>query len=129
MEIRSQGEDSAVDARLRFTVKKWTVVERLEDEALVDAVDHFAGLLAGRIEAEVHQDDQAVERNEQASVLLRPAPVASGRLEGEKFGPPTCGRDTGPLDRNRVRVCIGEISHDLPSNGRVRIKQPFEGLG
>jgi len=60
----------------------------LKHEPLVDAVDHFASLLAGGVETEILQDDESVEGDKQASVLLRPAPVASRRLEGEKLGSP-----------------------------------------
>ena len=79
------------------------VVEPLKHEPLVDAVDHLASLLAGRVETEVHQNDETVEGNKQASVLLRqivsppagaPAPVASRRLAGEKLGSPAFGCDT-----------------------------------
>src|SRR4029077_4244180 len=49
-EIRANGEDSAVDAGLRFAVKERPVVQRLKHEPLVDAVDHFASLLAGGLE-------------------------------------------------------------------------------
>ena len=49
-EIRANGEDSTVNAGLRFAVKEGPVVEPLKHEPLVDAVDHFASLLAGGIE-------------------------------------------------------------------------------
>jgi len=106
-------------------VKERPVVERLKHEPLVDAVDHFAGLLTGRIETEVHQDDETVERNQQASVLPRP-PVAGGRLQGEEFGSPTFGCDARPLGRNRVGICIGEVPEDLPADDRVRIEEPLD---
>src|ERR1700686_5412240 len=127
-EIRANGEDSAVNAGLRFAVKEGPVVEPLEHEPLVDAVDHFASLLAGGVETEVHQDDETVEGNKQASVLLRqiasppagaPAPVASRRLEGEKLGSPAFGCDPRPLGRNRFTGFTGEVPHDLPTDGRV----------
>ena len=79
-EIRAQAEDSAINAGLRFAVKEGPVVERLKHEALVDAVDHFASLLAGGVETKVLQHDQSVEGHKQASVLLRPAPVANRSL-------------------------------------------------
>jgi len=61
LEIRTDAEDSAVDAGLRFAVKVRPVVEPLKHQPLVDAVDHSASLLAGRVETEVHQDDETVE--------------------------------------------------------------------
>ena len=57
-EVRADAEDSAVDAGLGFAVKVGSVVE-----PLVDPIDHFASLLAGRVETEVLQDDQRVKRN------------------------------------------------------------------
>jgi len=60
---------------------------------------------------------------------MRPAPVASGRLKGEEFGPPTFRCDAGPLGRNRVGVFIGEVTHDLPADGRVRIEEPLDVCG
>jgi hypothetical protein len=53
-EIRADGENSAVDAGLSFAVKKRPVVERSKHQPVVDAVDHFAGLFAGGVEAEIH---------------------------------------------------------------------------
>ena len=110
-------------------MKERPVVEPLEYEPLVDAVDHFASLLAGGVETEVLQDDESVEGNKQASVLLRPAPVAGRRLEGEKLGSPAFGCDARPLGCNRVGGFIGEVPHDLPTDGRVRIEEPFDVRG
>ena len=111
-EIRAEAENSAVDAGLRFAVKERPVVEPLKNHPLVDPVDHFASLLAGGVETEVLQDDESVEGNQQASVLLRqivsppagaPAPLAGRRLEGEKLGSPAFGCHARPLGCNRVR--------------------------
>ena len=137
-EIRADAEDSAVDAGLRFAVKERPVVEPLKYQPLVDAVDHFASLLAGGVETEVLQDDESVEGNKQASVLLRqivsppagaPAPVARRRLEGEKLGSPAFGCDARPLGRNRAGGFIGKVPHRLPTDGRVGIEEPFEVRG
>ena len=136
-EIGAEAENSAVDAGLRFAVKERPVVERLKHEPLVDAVDHFASLLAGGVETEVLQDDESVEGDKQAAVSfgkssLHPgaaAPVAGGRLAGEKLGAPAFGCDARPLGCNRVGGCIGEVPHDLPADGRVGIEEPFEVRG
>src|SRR5580658_6417806 len=86
LEIRTDAEDSAVDAGLRFAVKVRTVVERLKHKPLADAVDHFASLLAGGVETKVLQHDESGESNK---VPLGPAaPVAGRRLAGEKLGSP-----------------------------------------
>ena len=53
-------------------------------------------------------------------------PNAARRLEGEEFGPLTFRCDAGPLGRNRVGVFIGEVTHDLPADGRVRIEEPLD---
>ena len=107
-------------------MKERSVVKRLKHEPLVDAVDHFASLLAGGVETEVLQDDETVEGNK---VPLRPAPVAGRRLEGEKLGSPAFGCDARPLGCNRVGGFTGEVPHDLPTDGRFRIEEPFEVRG
>ena len=138
LEIRTDAENSAVDTRLGFAVKVRPVVQPLKDEPPVDPVDHFAGLPAGGVETEVHQDGETVEGNKQVPVVLRqigspptggPAPVAGSRLAGEKLGSPAFGCDARPLGCNRVGGLIGEVPHDLPADGRVRIEEPFEVRG
>src|SRR5580692_126751 len=94
-EIGTDAEDSAVDAGLGFAVKERAVVERLEDEALVDAVDHAASLPAGGVEAEIFQESETVEGDEVP--LGAAAPVAGGGLGGEKLGDPALGGDARAL--------------------------------
>src|SRR5206468_9055503 len=127
LEIRTDAENSAVDAGLRFAVQERPVIERLKHEPFVDAVDHSASLLAGGIETEVLQDDETPEGNK---IPLRPAaPVAGRRLAGEKLGSPAFGRDARPLGCNRVGGFTGKVPHDLPTDGRVRIEEPFDVRG
>ena len=137
-EIRADGQDSAVDAGLRFAVKERPVVKPLKHQPLVDAVDHFARLLAGGVETEVHQGDETVEGNKQAPVLLRQivspparalAPVTGRRLIGEKLGSPAFGCNARPLGCNRFGGVTGKIPHDLPTDGGVRIEEPLEVRG
>jgi hypothetical protein len=137
-EIRANGQDSAVDARLRFAVKEGPVVKPLKHEPIVDAVDYFASLLAGGVETEVHQRDETVEGTKQASVFFRQivssavgalAPVARRRLALEKLSSPAIRCDARPLGCNRFGRFISEVSHHLPTDGRVRIEQPFEVRG
>jgi len=125
-EIRTDAENSAVDAGLAFAVEKEPVVMPLKHEPLVDTVDHFASLFAGRVETEILQDVERVEGNQQAPVLLGPAPRTSSRLEGEKLGSPAFGCDTRPLGGDRAGGFAREVFHDLPADGRVRIEEPFE---
>ena len=138
LEIRSDAQNSAVDAGLGFAVKERPVVQPLKHEPLVDAVDHFASLLAGGVETEVFQDDESVEGNEQAPDLLRQvvsppagalAPVAGRRLAGEKLGSPAFGGDARTLGCNGVGGFAGKVPHDLPADGRVGIEEPFKVRG
>jgi len=126
LEIRARAEDSAIDAGLRFAVKKWPVVERLKHEPLVDTVDHLARLPACGVETEILQDDETPEGNE---IPLPAAPTAVRRLLCEKLGSPTFGCDARSLGCNRVGSFIGEVSHDLPTDGWVGIEEPFEVRG
>jgi hypothetical protein len=137
-EIRADAEDSAVDAGLRFTVKVGPLVEPLKHEPLLDPVDHFASLLAGGVETEVLQDDEGVESNQQGAVFLRQigaevsrglTPVASRGLAGEKLRSPAFRCDARPLGCNRVGGFTGQVPHDLPPDGGVRIEKPFEVRG
>src|SRR5208282_2072613 len=124
LEIRTDAEDSAVDAGLRFAVKVRPVVEPVEHEALVDAVDHPASLLAGGVETEVLQDDETEEGNK---VPLRPTtPMPGKRLACEKLSSPAFGCDARPLGCNRVGDFISKVPHDLPTDGRVRIEEPLK---
>jgi hypothetical protein len=52
-------------------MKKRLVAKPFEHNSLFDAVDHPAGLSAGWIETEVHQDDKGIEGKEQTSLRLR----------------------------------------------------------
>ena len=127
LEVRADAQDSAVDAGLGFAVKVRPVVEPLKHEPLVDAVDHFASLLAGGVETEVLQDGETKEGDE---VPFRPAAPVPGRsLAGEELGSPAFGCDAGPLGCNRAGRFAGEVPHDLPTDGRVRIEEPFEVRG
>jgi hypothetical protein len=137
-EIRADAQNSAIDARLGFAMKVRPVVQPLKHQPLVHAVDHCASLLAGGIETEIHQDGKTVKSNQQVSVMLgqiaspparTSAPVAGRRLAGEQSGSPAFGCNPRPLGRNRVAGFPGEIPHDLPADGRVRIEEPFEVRG
>jgi hypothetical protein len=119
-------QDSAVDAGLCFAVKKRPVVELFKHEPLIDTGDHPASLLAGRVETEVHQDDERIEGNK---VPLRPAPVTGRRLQGEKLRSPTFGCNARPLGSNLIGGRIGEVLHNLPADRRIRIEEPFELRG
>jgi hypothetical protein len=45
------------------------------------------------------------------------------------LGSPTFGCDARPLGCNRVGGCTGEVPHDLPTDGWVRIEKPFKVRG
>ena len=127
LKICADAEDSAVDARFSFAVKIRAIVERLKDEALVDAVDHEAGLLAGGVETEVHQDDETVESGE--IPLATAVPTAIGRLASEESGSPAVSGDARALCCDRRWRFIKKIAHDLPADGRVGIEKPSKVRG
>jgi len=74
-------------------------------------------------------DGRNKRRSSRAGSGEAPAPVASRRLEGEKLGSPAFGCDARPLGCNRVGGFTSEVPHDLPTDGRVRIEEPFEVRG
>src|SRR5207245_6132759 len=127
LEIRTDAEDPAVDAGLRFAVKERPVVERLKHEPLVDAVDHLTSLFAGGVETEVLQDDETPKGNKVP--LRRTAPVAGRRLAREQLGSPAFGCDARPLGYNRIGGFTGEVPHELPTDGWVRSEEPFDVPG
>jgi hypothetical protein len=50
-------------------MKEGSVVQRLEHQSFVDPANHFSRLLAGGVEAEVHQHDEGVESDEPAAIV------------------------------------------------------------
>ena len=129
--VRATLEAALADAELRTAIGEGRVAlyrafNKVWSSAFVDTVDHFASLFAGRVETEILQDVERVEGNQQAPVLLGPAPRTSSRLEGEKLGSPAFGCDTRPLGGDRAGGFAREVFHDLPADGRVRIEEPFE---
>ncbi len=55
--------------------------------------------------------------------------MAGGGLAGEKSRSPACGGDARAFGCNGVGRGIGEVSHDLPADGGVRIEEPFKVRG
>lgn len=129
LEINAQGEDSAVDAGLGFALKETPVAMPLKDKMPVDALGHFARLLAGGVETEVHQDYETVEGDEQACVLFAAAPFARGRLAGEESGSPALGGNARALGCDDVGGCVGKVAHDLPADRGIGIEEPPEERG
>ena len=84
LEIRTDPQDSAVNAGLRFAVKVRPVVEPRKHEPLVDAVDRFASLLAGGVQTEVLQDHETVEGDK---APLRPPQFPAGDWTARSCAP------------------------------------------
>src|SRR5262249_41661956 len=124
LEICAEPENSAIDARLRFAVEKLPVAVLLKNQMPVDPIDHLASLLAGWIEAEVLQDNEHIERDQQAQVVPRPHAIPG--LQGEKLSAPAFARDARPFGCNRIRGGTRAVTHDLPADGGVGIEQPLE---
>ena len=125
LEISADDEYTACDEALRFAVEERTVclakrkTSRLSTRSII-----LRAPFAGRVDTEVLQNDQSLEGDQQADVLLRPAP-----LEGEKFGSPAFRRDASPLSRNRAGGFSSQVSHHLPTDRRVALQEPVERRG
>ena len=52
-------------------------------------------------------------------------PLAVGSLKVEEPGTPTLGGNPRPLGGNDLVGLVHEVAHDLPTDRRVRIKQPL----
>jgi hypothetical protein len=129
LQIRTDAEDSAVLAGLRFAVKVRSVVEPLEHEPLVDAVDHFASLLAGAVETEVLQDDETVEGHRvdgpkpnlqlQAKLLSAPANLKDGILDRRWRGNEPLSAGTSKCLARGNDLCSGRrLEKALTESGR-----------
>jgi hypothetical protein len=58
------------------------------------------------------------------------SPVAGRRLAGEKLGSLAFGSNARPLGCNRIGgSSVRSLMHDLPTDGRVRIEEPFQVRG
>ena len=81
-------------------------------------------LIAGGVETQFPQQQQDVHRGVPAAVPGLASPRAVGPLEGEQKCTPALGRDLRALGRDLPLSRIGQISHGLPADRRVRIQQP-----
>ena len=59
-------------------------------------------------------------------MILLCFPFACGRLTREQLRSPSFNRDPRALCSDDFGTLIGEVSHDLPSNGGIRIEEPLE---
>jgi hypothetical protein len=119
-----------VDAGLHLTGEEGVVVTLLRAAALpghavADEAYRAACLVAGGIETEVPQQHQDVHGRVPPAVPRRAAPPAVASLEGEQPRAPALGGDPRALGRDLLGGRAGQVSHRLPADRRVRIKQPL----
>ncbi|HSL43901.1 MAG TPA: hypothetical protein VK897_10760 [Anaerolineales bacterium] len=122
-EVRADRHDPSVDARLHLALEERLIVPPMPGHVVTDQPDSAMSLRAGRVKSQVPQPH---ERKKTGPLRIGrvPAPVTIGFLAGEQPGAPALSRNLRPLDRHRLIGRIGQVSHDLPADRRVRIKQP-----
>ena len=80
--------------------------------------------LAGRIEPQVPQEQHGIQGGRPLRAGGPIAPPAVGTLPVEDLGAPTFHGNPGPLGGNDLGGLPREITHDLPTDRGVGVKQP-----
>ena len=83
--------------------------------------DGALDLVCGGIDAELAEQLEGGRRRRPFGEVGAAAPLAVGILGGEQLCAPALVRDACALSRDLVGWCIGQVSQDLPPNGRVLI--------
>ena len=123
--------DLPVDAGLHLAGEEGIAVTFLRGPALpghavADEAHRAARLVARGIETEVPQQHQDVHGGVPPAVPRRAAPRPVGPLQGEQPRAPALGGDPRALRRDLLGGRTGQVSHHLPADRRVRIKQPLD---
>ena len=93
---------------------------------VADEAHRAARLLARGIETHLPQQHQGVHGGVPPAVPRRAAPPPVGPLEGEQPRARALGGDPRALGGDLVRGRTDQVSHRLPADRRVRIKQPLD---
>ena len=104
--------------------KKYETAKLFVPKPVVDQRDGAKCLGAGRVEPHVPQPQERKETGP-LRIIRVAAPAAISLLAGEQARPPALRCDPGALDRHLLVGRVGQVSHRLPADRRVRIKQPL----
>ena len=129
-EVRADRAHLSIDTGLQLTGEEGIVITLLRaatlpGHAVTDEAHRATCLVAGRIETQVPQQHQDVHGGVPPTVPRRAAPPPVGPLEGEQPRAHALGGDPGALGRDLIRGRTDQVSHHLPADRRVRIKQPL----
>src|SRR5262245_57568038 len=91
-EIGACPQDCSVDAGLRLAFEERAAVELVPSNAITHEADRPAGFRARRIDTQILQQHEGVDRGHPA-FIVGCAPLAAGCLKGEEAGAPTLRRN------------------------------------
>ena len=126
-EIRAERDDPAVDAGLDLALEKGRVAEfRSPRDVVADAIDRGSRPRARRVDPQVAQEHQRVHVRPPERRGDAIAPLAVGALLVEQTRAPSLRRDARPFARHDLRRRVGEVAHDLPADGGIRVEEPVD---
>src|SRR5207244_8212037 len=120
----------SIDTGLHLTGEERIVITLLRaatlpSHAVTDVYNRATRLVARGIETHIAQQHQDVHRGVPPTGPRCAAPPPIGPLEGEQLRTDALGGDPRALSRDLLRGRTGQVPHHLPSDRRVRIKQPL----
>src|SRR5690606_29590917 len=126
-EISACRRDLTIDAGFHLANKEGVALvclPALPRHAVSDECQRTLCLLALRIETHIAQQRQDVHGGVPPAIPCHATPRPVLTLHGEESRSPALGGDLRPLCRHFRRWRIDQVSHHLPADRRVRIKQP-----
>src|SRR5262249_31621552 len=128
-EVRATRAHLSIDTGLHLTGEEGIAVTLLRaatlpGHAVTDEAHRAARLVARGIETHVPEQRQDVHSGVPPAVPRHAAPPPVGPLESEQPRARALGGDPRALCRNLVLGRADQVTHHLPADRRVRIKQP-----
>ena len=130
-EVGAECERAPVDTWLHFALEER--LARLVAELLVpletrlEAGHRRFDDRVGAVDTGRAQEQEREERWQPVG-CAGPVPRAVRPLAGENFGAHPFARDAGALPGEHRRGGVRKVAHSLPTDGRVRIEQPVDGV-
>lgn len=134
--VGADGHGHAVDAGLHLAIEE-KLVAFLPAAVVTDLADSPPGFGAGRVQAELAQQQEAVggcrpRLPVRIIILRRPVraavPLPVGALQCKEPGAPAGGGNPLPFGGNLLRRRISEVVQYLPADCGIGIKQPVQGV-